>query len=433
MRLTTQTTRCGVILHLASPLLALLVIASMTGPSWAQEAEPKKAPAKKSSFWRAPTKTPKIELTRKMADQLDNQIIPAIQADDENRFLTLAMPILQSSKPESLRAINRHCELAGVGSMSDRFVDHVLILVEQGETSLQSLKDPRTAKVVAERIVEKLNEFYQVALEHHVLQDPLVVPDEFQASEEMFWNIHVLHNEFSNAGVHAKFASTILEQKALRKSEEGQQLKTDLADVEKRLTNCFNAIEQRAAELRLKRFTTVQSKLGAEYDFETRLTSAMALEQDGQVLTHYLANSPALTRPALMEVGLAEKVKTELESGREAAGDVATKANLFRNGLHYWTRGRYGSGPLVRGLVKSKDASRSKAAMEALYMPRVRNKPISDFYDEEQSAPGFDRRHYYTWAAEHRPLVKRSKVTPVNSTSKTSVGETKLVNKQKFL
>ena len=94
-------------------------------------------------------------------------------------------------------------------------------------------------------------------------------------------------------------------------------------------------------------------------NFELMLTSAMALEQDGQVLAKFFEDNDSISRESLLDINLPGEIAGMLNSGREAGGEVTKKANLFRNGLHYWVRGRYGAGPLTGGLVKASNATSS--------------------------------------------------------------------------
>lgn len=395
----------------------------------------------------------KKPLPGKITRQLIQQIIPAIKAKDEIAFLNASMPLIKSLNPDRMDAVDELCQQHGVQTVREWFTDLVISKSEQGIDPARATSNAKMANLIFEGILERLNAFEERAANHVIMQDPLEVPAGFKESEELFWNVHVLHNEFEGVSRKIQFGRTLLEQhqKRLRRENKGEQLAAALTETETRLKQQYKSIDERAAELRLKRFEAAHKALtdpASSNDFELMLTSSMVLEQDGSVLDSFLKNNPSISRESLQAPELAARIKSMMASGQAAAGDVAEKANLFRNGLHYWVRGRYGSGPAVNGLVKSPGSTGSLEAMETLYMPRVRNKPIrgfsldnssdtaiaktytaggdsksdssesdssgSDFLEDStesesaqndsiESTPGVDRRHYYTWAAEYRP------------------------------
>lgn len=354
-------------------------------------------------------------LPKKIIKQVVEQIVPAIQSDDEIAFLNASIVLIESSKPEKLAAIDELCREQGVEPLQKYFADLVLDKTAEGIDPRSAVSDLNMSKVIFDGLLRQMAEFETALADHVVMQEPLAVPTNFQESEEVFWEIHVLHNEFDNLAKKVQLGHAILSQhqKKLRRNNEGQLPAEKLATLEGRLNEKYNEIAERAADLRLQRFNSAHATLSnsaSKDDFELMLTSAMSLEQDGSVLATFLSDnsdgSDGLSRDVLKAEGLRKQVETMLESGRKSAGDVAIKANLFRNGLHYWLRGRYGAGPEVNGLVKAEGATGSAVAMEMLYMPKEMGKPISMFHPEEETTLGFERRHYYTWAAEYRPVVK---------------------------
>jgi len=383
-------------------------------------------------------------LSKKLTKQLVKKIIPAIEAGDDIAFLNAVMPVIKKAEPEELIALDELSREHGVQPIQSQFVDLVLAHTEQGQVPTRVISNLKMSMVVLDGLTSKLNEFADRSVNHAVMTGPLEVPDDFHKSERMFWDFHVLHNEFQNVFRTADLGQNLVKQhkKALKRKDEWQQLGTDLAEANDRLMDNYNLIKERAAALRLMRFEQAHDVLlnDKEADFELQLTSAMELEQDGSVLQSFLADKPTdLKMESLNAEGLDAKIKTMLKEGREAAGDVATKANLLRNGLHYWTRGRYGSGTEVFGLVKHSDSVKSIEGMESLYMPRERKQPISTYRsegDEEEDTPGYERRHYYTWGAEYRPIVQSSSGTTKTQRkhiSTTRVGQASSHTKRRFL
>jgi len=376
-------------------------------------------------------------LSKKTLRTVD-KIIPAIRHRNENEFLELSMPLIKSSKPEQLKAIDLMCLDRGVATVSEWFTALVVDKTLQGIDPVQATKNRKMARVVLFGVADDLEDFEQSLAEHVVMQNPQEVSADFQKSEKLFWDIHVLHNEFDNNSKKLQLANTLLKRhgKTLKRQDDGEALFQRFADIESQLEEKYKDINERAAELRLQRFRASHQVLTAEEnqdDFELMLTSAMALEQDGQVLASFFKDNDSITRESLLAENLSDEISSMLASGRKAGGDVTKKANLFRNGLHYWVRGRYGAGPLTGGLVKAPNATDSMGAMELLAMPKMRDKPISSYHPDEETTPGYDRRHHYTWAAERRPAQMVNGSVTSQTISNTTVKNGPARNEERFL
>ena len=373
-------------------------------------------------------------LRKKTVRQVVEQIVPAIESQDQISFLNASMPLFQSLKPSEIEAVDELCREHGVTPASQWFTELVLSNYHQGIAPSRVTSDLDMAKVTLNGVIQRLISFEESSAEHFVLQDPLELPSDFQESEQLFWNLHVLHNEFENASRDLEFARALvsMHEKKLRRKNEGEKYSEQLSAIEERVNKKYELIEERAAELRRQRFESAYQALVEptnEDDFELMLTSSMALEQDGQVLIGFLTDNDSISSESLAEPGLLDRINEMIVSGRQHAGDVATKSNLLRNGLHYWVRGRFGAGPITNGLVKAPSSTSSPEAMEALFMPKIRNKPISNFLSEEESTPGHDRRHYATWAAEYRAV---SEVSGETDTSNSYRVTTQSSNTQQF-
>ena len=371
--------------------------------------------------------------------QVVEKIIPTIRQRSENEFLELSMPLIKSSKPEQLEVIDQMCLDRGVDTVSEWFTELVVDKALQGIDPVRATKSRQMARVVLFGVANDLEEFEQSLAGHVVMQSPQEVPADFQASEKLFWDIHVLHNEFSNHSKKLQFANALLKRhsKALKRQDDSKALFQRFAEIESRLEEKYKDIDERAAELRLQRFKVAHQTLTDdenEDNFELMLTSAMALEQDGRVLATFFKDNDSISRESLLADNLSDEISSMLKSGREAGGEVTKKANLFRNGLHYWVRGRYGAGPSTGGLVKAPNATDSISSMELLSMPKLRDKPISSYHSEEETSPGYDRRHHYTWAAERRSArVVKGRELSSNSISRTTTTTGPERNETRFI
>lgn len=350
-------------------------------------------------------------LPRKAARQVKEHVIPALKAENNDAFLTATVPLFSSLTKEQLEQIDSLCREQNLAPAQGTFEDLTIGHAMDRAMPQPILTNANLSHIMLQGLLRHVDEFIEKTPEHKVMQDPLVVPPTFVESEKLFWDIHVLHNQFSNTQKKLQMAQSLLARhhKRWRKDDEGKRLSKRINDLNTRLTQNYLDISERSADLRLQRFQSSFAVLNEESnhdDFDKMLTSTMSLQLDGSLLLQFLSQQDpeAISRPSLNK-GLQEEIASHLDSGQKAAGEIATKAHLLRNGLHYWVRGRYGAGPLVQGLVKVPAALKSENAMAALYMPIVRDKPISKYHDENESISGFERRHYYTWAAEYRPIV----------------------------
>ncbi|MFM7117693.1 MAG: hypothetical protein ACKO0N_13750, partial [Planctomycetota bacterium] len=160
--------------------------------------------------------------------------------------------------------------------------------------------------------------------------------------------------------------------------------------------------------LRLVELRRAVKDLKETDDFETRLYAAYALIDDGNRLTSFFKelNQNPTGRPTLDDPAVPEEVATLSREGKQAGKDVIDKAIALRVGAHWWLRGRYGMATMAGGLLKDPAATTNSAAMFGLYMPKEPDKPISSFLPVAERYPGYDRRHYYNWAVEYRPLMR---------------------------
>ena len=241
----------------------------------------------------------KAEPLSKKVLQTVEKIIPTIRNRWENEFLELSMPLIKSSNSERLKIIDQMCSDRGVATVSEWFAELVVDKALQGIDPFRATKSRQMARVLLFEIADDLEEFEQSLARHVVMQKPQEVPTDFQESEKLFWDIYVLHNEFDNSSKKLQFANALLKRhgKALKR-QGGEALVQRFAEIESRLEEQYSDIDERATELRLQRFRVAYQMLTDkenEDNFELVLTSAMALEQDGQVLAAFFKDNDSIS------------------------------------------------------------------------------------------------------------------------------------------
>ena len=387
-------------------VLAFLLAGFLTAPAHSQDQADK------------PVEKPK--LTRKIKQKLQHQILPAIDSEDQAALLDCLLPIIKSS-PKQLAVIEEFCDDNNLPSVRKAFADALLARVEQGIDVNNAINSVDAGFYVGNEILNKIQSRIDSINRHAVMKTPLVVDQSFDKSEELFWNVRVLNSDLETFQQVTEFGTAVVDKfsKRLMKSDKARQFVTDFENAMREFGNLSVEVKDRSADLRLQRFDWATEELKSQRGFYSKFTAAMCQERDGHLLIEYLAKTPFPSRTSLQQPGLAGKIQETLDDSHKKNGELAAKAQLFRNGLHYWLRGRYGNGPLEHGMLKHKQAVNNPSVMEALYMPRERPWPISAYHESSESSEGYERRHMATWAAEYRPFIKSIERGPSNEGSAT--------------
>lgn len=355
----------------------------------------------------SPADDAKTNLTRSIKQQLTEQIVPAIESQNQVELINLLSPIIKSS-PQQLEAIEDFCKTKRLPSVRTAFIDALLDQIQQGNNVQAAIANVDAVHYVGGELVDKIEGVVAKTKLHTVMKDPLQVSGDFTESEELFWDVHVLHNDLANSQRLVKFGTAITSafSKKLQLSDEGRDFVAKFETAKNKLTILASTVKERTAELRIHRFNWAKTELDNKPDFKSRFIAAMCLKVDAEHVVDFLKNNKP-TRSLLAEFQLIDKINTTLSEADKKHDELMKKAVLLRTGLHYWVRGRYGVGPQVYGMLKHPAAMKSQQVMQALYMPRERPLPISAYHNKKSSSIGFERRHLFTWAAECRPFVGR--------------------------
>ena len=116
-------------------------------------------------------------------------------------------------------------------------------------------------------------------------------------------------------------------------------------------------LSERGVELRVARVKFAVGVLTDSKDVKERFFAAFAVGIDGDLLLNgFKEHTGNFGRQTLNAPGYVEALRSDVDRGKELAGDLVKKSELLFAGMHWWRRGRYGCGPEVNGLVKSKAA-----------------------------------------------------------------------------
>ncbi len=360
---------------------------------------------------------------------LDEVIVPAYLGGWTDVFYSELYPLVEKMNSDQLLALEAYGQTLGIGSIQRAFVNIMVQPAEQGLTWRAPNVSQTMTTYVASGVAARVQDELEAIAEEHIMQDPLTLPDGWRESEMVFWKSHVLKNRFDVLHRLTEYGQVIAAPHLKRARKNGDA--AAVAQLEKAeqavvtVTRMNRDLIEREAELRLLELERAESTFRTSEDFEERLNAAFALENHGLELELlFREHSPEeFERERLRDTAGLERAAQQFANGRKLGQHEIERACLLRIGTHWWLRGRYGVAPLANGLLKNPDAMNSDQAMFGLYMPQDLPQPISTAFEGEEKSPGYDRRHYYTWAVEYRPRIIQS--TTDSYTAKSPLSDAK--------
>lgn len=352
------------------------------------------------------------------ADQLERirtQIVPAYRAGRSDLAYESLRGLLPRLNEERVKLVDHELisnDLPTVEQLlAESWMDHILDSAEDPVYIRLPLELSLTLNGLNRHVARTLNQVSR----HKVNQDPLGPPEEFEKYERLFWDVHVMNNLLNNAEQIATYAGELAELTKKRAAEDRfqgearQALDRDYKELTSQVTIARQKLIERSIELRIYRLEDAYNALKNKESAKDQILAAFVVESDGTQLKRFfdsIRDQPngAMHRRSLNEPGLEESVTQMVEEVRSESPDMIKKGQLLFAGLHWWMRGRYGSGVDFYGLLKSPVAMRNPNARFPLYMPIKRPKPTDPMLDQGYSAPPYDRRHHYTWAYKDRKI-----------------------------
>lgn len=351
-------------------------------------------------------------LPKKYQASLNEIVVPAFQAKQYEFAYPFLVSLMSELPEEGIAEVERLGKAATGESILKRFTEIHLKAVERQQVSTEQKYPLALTLNLCEQIASRLDEELDSIRQMPALAEKPILPEKWNDSEKLFWEIHVLNNRLNNLTSLANYSVELVREHLLAAKKRDQlevaaKLEPSIKNPEKVL-EVLKVMRLNEAELRLVELRRAVKELKETDDFETRLYAAYALIDDGNRLMSFFKelNQNPTGRPTLDDPAVPEEVATLSQEGKQAGKDVIDKAIALRVGAHWWLRGRYGMATMAGGLLKDPAATTSPAVMFGLYMPKEPDKPISSFLPVAERYPGYDRRHYYNWAVEYRPLMR---------------------------
>ncbi len=320
---------------------------------------------------------------------------------------------IRKHKSKTLEAADAHLAEHGFDSIGVQFADAVIDLLLNGQLNADLKWSTRETAILTTHFKQAIDETLDELRKQPFMQPRLSGPTNWEGYEKLLWDVHV----FRNRVAFVERLCEICEQKTARTRKKSALKKQPVADnnsltfpFDKKLAEIraiARDLEEREIELRIYRLEDSTQILKSSKDKAKKLLAGFAMQHDYDVVRQfYQANQPdAIRRSNLKGEGILESVDELMKLGQKHGKEQIEKGTLLMTGLHWWLRGRYGAGPLANGQLKPKSAMKNPAEMFSLYMPRAFPKPTPPNVSSRERMPTYDRRHYYQWAVEYRPVT----------------------------
>ncbi|MBC7855295.1 MAG: hypothetical protein IAF94_17845, partial [Pirellulaceae bacterium] len=370
------------------------------------------------------------KLTAKQSTFVKSELVPAYQAGEPLTILKLVCDQLPRWNDPQIAGFNQLLAELEAPSLDRMITDARMNLVRAGIADKGPEASAREAAIVLREIKRQIEEILKTAQAIELMKDPLPRPKSLMEFRDHLWAAHVQNNQLINADGLAYQGNLIAQSKVVAKAKNATAadkaiFATKFPEITSKVRAIHKELNERGVELRVERIKFANQVLKESTDIKERFFAAYAVGIDGELLVQGFKEFPGpFVRKSLSAPGYAEALASDVERGKKLAGDLVKKSQLLFAGMHWWRRGRYGSGPELSGLLKSKAAQTDVAAQIPLMMPRETPVPIDPAKNPLRQVPDFDRRHHYTWAWQTRQFSVVGPGSNSSSYSNTSTQTT---------
>ena len=355
--------------------------------------------------------------------QLKNDLIPAAHASQHHHFLSQLHELVTRLSEEELEACQSFAQARGV-DLKVRFVELLDEALSRNWTAARPLQVPPGVRFLQSAIESHVTSELQLLEQFSPLDESAPVPLSWRDREQLFGGIAAWHRRL---GRHERLAeyNELLQQEALARARKRKD-QTVLAQLQRapeltaQVRHDQRRLLERETELRLQDLQRAADTLASSEVILDKVYASMAmLEHHPRLQQIFVEVAPGqFSKSNLQDPGWPNRCDELVQTGRAADSDLFDKVVLFRDGLEWWLRGRYGRGELAVGLLKPDAATKAGPAMRGLFMPSVMplvavtednaEDNADDDADDSPPAPACHRRHYLTWAVNQNGLIPNS-------------------------
>ena len=417
----------GGLLVWAAPLAAQQASpkAKVPAAGAADKAQPKVNPAQpKVNPAQAKANPAQAKLNAKQSAYLKNELLPAYDGGNPLELIRVISEQIFRQSDQQTAALNQALAEQGAPSLGRMLTDARMNLARLNVKSAPEMTLPEMVLILGE-LERQVNELIATAKKVELFADPLPSPASLTGYRDLLWSAHVQNNELINAAFLTAQARSLLQSPLIPKVKnptpaQKAAFSIDFAKLQADIQTLHRDLNERTIELRVNRVVFALNLLESSTDLTQRFLAAYAVGIDGELLHAGFKNfTGQFQREKLRSPTLVTELRSNVDHGKELAGDLIKKSELLFTGLHWWRRGRYGRGPEGNGLLKSAAALANPNAQIALFMPRVSPVPTDPAKGGKQS-PDHDRRHHWTWAWEDRQFETVGAGSSSNSSTQVS-------------
>lgn len=359
------------------------------------------------------------------------RIVGAFESGNSVSVISDGAKLLQQLDERELVEVNQFLTLKKKPTLQQMLVESRIDLDRPGVTAKISAPTNKEVIYLAIEIKKRVDEIEEQFLLHPVGKGEVSSPEKYTDYEKHFWDLHVFRNRLSNAIQWLRQTQALLDARGRRLSSvklSADKLAIAQYDFQKRsdeIEKLLNDLEEREAFLRIFRIhDTIGNDIPAAPE-KDRFTFAYYIETDTKYLESFFKrfDGQKFKREDLNDRSILEEVSSEALAIRKKYADRIRKGELLFLGMHWWFRGRYGSGPIAKGLLKAPGAHLDEKRLFPLAMPMVPPKPL-DPYESNYRIPHYERRHHYTWQVQQEQVYKYQQPPLTRSrTNQTAVPE----------
>ncbi|MEM7312629.1 MAG: hypothetical protein AAF497_05705 [Planctomycetota bacterium] len=402
-------------------------------------------------------------LNAKQTDLLLKFIVPAYFAGNSEVLASSIPNLLASATDEQLDVIDKWSEENNVPTLEKLLAESRYWLAINNQSQRLPKVGPAETVSMLRYFLEKLDEVAERNAEFPAIDEEVPKLDGILKFRDYLWDMHVFDNELANHSLVALYAAKLAKSvsRSARKRlppEDQEIVKVNFMKIARDMQFNRTALHEAELEMRCRRLMYAVKALEEEDDPKERMMAAFAVSVDSKMLLGFFGKlemrqdklekhkskrerknvedveQHVFQRKLLNSRNLYQNIKKEAEKGHEIAGDLIEKSVLLFEGLRWWERGRYGTGPEAFGLLKNKLALKSREAMTAISMPIVAATPTDPSVEYDSAGgniPEYLRRHLYIWSLEDRRFLADTRTDSLR-TKEEVAGSERGTGKQTF-
>lgn len=349
----------------------------------------------------------------KVQQHLQMVVAPALANDESVAIINSIQPLLKGSKAKMFSSTSQWFAKQGFNELEDYLVEHRERLVRSNQVHL--VAEPNFAETVMflTRRDQLSAEALQELSRESFAQEPMEIPQNQLDYIETLERAAIFESRLRDEQLGLEYCQRLFTRNKRSLEKHCQELENPAAglteagraEITQQVRDAYLDIQERMVELRYYRLEDSVEFLKTSPQVLDRVRATLAIVKDANELQRILENLDEyqFQRENLKVDGLVDSVKRLIEDGKQASDGLYDKLVTLNEGLTWWYKGRYGTGPLKQGLLKQQAHQFQALEDMPVILPLETPIAMDPYNSEEGLEPYYPRRHYYTWSLEDRP------------------------------